>query len=181
MLEKELDNFGFMEVIIMEAGIRKVQQSDANTLAYIQTESWTAAFAGILDAETLEKCTDINRTTAMYQRLLEEKKGNGYLLSVDAMPHCIAYWDAARDVELTGKAELICIHSLQENWHKGYGRQMMNQVLKDIKEAGYSEVVLWVFSENHRARAFYEANGFVLTDTSKPAFETEEVLYSKRI
>ena len=165
----------------MEAVIRIVQQGDANTLAYIQTESWKAAFAGILDAETLEKCTDIDRATAMYQRLLDENKGNGYLLSVDGTPHCIAYWDTARDAELTGKAELICIHSLPENWHKGYGRQMMNRVLKDIKENGYSEVFLWVFRENYRARAFYEANGFALTDTSKPAFDTEEVLYSKRI
>ena len=31
------------------------------------------------------------------------------------------------------------------------------------------------------ARAFYEANGFALTDFSKPAFDTEEVLYSKKI
>ena len=171
----------FMEVAKMEAVIRKVQQGDANTLAYIQTESWKAAFAGILDAETLEKCTDIDRATAMYQRLLDENKGNGYLLSVDGTPHCIAYWDTARDAELIGKAELICIHSLPENWHKGYGRQMMNRVLKDIKENGYSEVFLWVFRENYRARAFYEANGFALTDTSKPAFDTEEVLYSKGI
>ena len=165
----------------MDASIRKVQQGDANALAYIQTESWKAAFAGILDAETLAKCTNIDRATAMYQRLLDENKGNGYLLSVDGNPHCIAYWDAARDVEFTGKVELICIHSLPDNWHKGYGSQMMDQVLKDIEEAGYSEVVLWVFRENHRARAFYEAKGFRLTVTSKPAFNTEEVLYSKRI
>ena len=165
----------------MEVVIRKVQQGDANALAYIQTESWKAAFVELLDAETLKKCTDIERATAMYQGLLNENIGNGYLLSVDEKPHCIAYWDAARDMELTGKAELICIHSLPENWHKGYGSQMMDQVLKDIKEAGYSEVVLWVFRENLRARAFYEANGFELTDISKPAFDTEEVLYSKRI
>ena len=95
---------------------------------------------------------------------LDENKGNGYLLSVDGNPHCIAYWDAARDVEFTGKAELICIHSLPDNWHKGYGSQMMDRVLKDIKEAGCSEVVLWVFRDNLRARAFYEANGFTLTD-----------------
>ena len=165
----------------MEVIIRKVQQGDANALAYIQTESWKAAFAGILDAETLTKCTNADRATAMYQRLLDAKKGNGYLLLVDENPHCIAYWDAARDVEFTGKAELICIHSLPNNWHKGYGSMMMNRVLKDIKEAGYSEVVLWVFQENLRARAFYEANGFALTDFSKPAFDTEEVLYSKKI
>ena len=165
----------------MEAVIRKVQQGDASNLAYIQTESWKAAFTSILDAETLTKCTNIERATSMYQRLLDEKKGNGYLLAVDGKPHCIAYWDAARDSELVGKAELICIHSLPNNWHKGYGSMMMNRVVKDIKEAGYSEVVLWVFRENLRARAFYEANGFALTDFSKPAFDAEEVLYSKKI
>ena len=74
----------------MEAVIRKVQQGDASNLAYIQTESWKAAFTSILDAETLTKCTNIERATSMYQRLLDEKKGNGYLLAVDGKPHCIA-------------------------------------------------------------------------------------------
>ena len=114
----------------------------------------------------------------MYQKLLDENKGNGYILSVDGKPHCIAFWDAARDAEFHGKAELICIHSLPDNWHKGFGSLMMDQVLMDIKDAGYSEVVLWVFRDNIRARAFYEAKGFTLTDISKPSFDTEEVLYS---
>lgn len=165
----------------MEAYIRKVQQGDANALAYIQTESWRAAFAGILDAETLAKCTDVSRAAAMYQKLLDAGKGKGYLLSVDGKPHCVAYWDEARDPEYSGMAELICIHSLPDNWHKGYGSQMMDRVLKDIEEAGYSQVVLWVFRENHRARAFYEGKGFALTGVSKPAFDTVEVLYSKKI
>ena len=165
----------------METMIRKVQQGDANALAYIQTESWKAAFAGILDAEMLAKCTDIDRATAMYQRLLDENKGNGYLLTVNEKTHCIAYWDAARDPEFAGKAELICIHSLPDNWHKGFGSQMMDFVLDDIKKAGYSEVVLWVFRDNLRARAFYEAKGFILKGTARPAFDTEEVLYSKSL
>lgn len=163
----------------MEVVIRKVQQGDANALAYIQTESWKAAFAGILDAEILAKCTNIDRATAMYQGLLDENKGNGYLLTVDGKPHCIAYWDAARDSEFVGKAELICIHSLPDNWRKGFGSQMMDLVLMDIKKSGYSEVVLWVFRDNLRARAFYEAKGFARKGIAKPAFDTEEVLYSK--
>lgn len=162
----------------MATTIRRVHPGDENALAYIQTESWKAAFAGILDADTLTTRTDISRATAMYKRLLDEKKGNGYILSVDDKAHCIAYWDMARDAAFHGKAELICIHSLPDNWHKGYGSQMMDRVLKDIKDAGYSEVVLWVFRENARARAFYEAKGFALTDYTKPAFDAEEVLYS---
>ena len=163
----------------MEVVIRKVQQGDANVLAYIQTESWKAAFEGILDSEMLVKCTNIDRAIAMYQRLLDENKGNGYLLTVDGKPHCIAYWDAARDSEFAGKAELICIHSLPDNWYKGFGSRMMDLVLMDIKRSGYSEVVLWVFRDNLRARAFYEAKGFALKGIAKPAFDTEEVLYSK--
>lgn len=165
----------------MEVVIRKVQQGDANALANIQTESWKAAFAGILDAEILAKCTNIDRATAMYQGLLDENKGNGYLLTVDGEPHCIAYWDAARDSEFVGKAELICIHSLPDNWRKGFGSQMMDLVLMDIKKSGYSEVVLWVFRDNLRARAFYEAKGFAPKGIAKPAFDTEEVLYSKAL
>ena len=165
----------------MEVIIRKVQQGDANALAYIQTESWKAAFAGILDAETLTKCTNADRATAMYQSLLDAKKGNGYLLLVDENPHCIAYWDAARDVEFTGKAELICIHSLPENWHKGYGRMMMDRVLDDVSKRGYSEVVLWVFTENKRARSFYESEGFHVINKTKSDLNHEEICYLKEI
>lgn len=57
----------------------------------------------------------------------------------------------------------------------------MDFVLDDIKKAGYSEVVLWVFRDNLRARAFYEAKGFILKGTARPAFDTEEVLYSKSL
>lgn len=163
----------------MEIDIRKVKQGDADTLAYIQTQSWMATFKEILDADILEKCTNIDKARLMYQRFLDENKGNGYLLTVDNKPHCIAYWDKARDPKLTGKAELICIHSLPNNWHKGFGSKMMDLVLSDIESSGYSEVVLWVFRDNLRARAFYEAKGFVLNDVTKVAFDTEEVLYSK--
>lgn len=165
----------------MTVVIRRVQQGDENSLAYIQTESWKAAFAGILDTETLAKYTNIDKAAAMYHQLLAEHAGNGYILSVDGKDHCIAYWDKAREPRFYGKAELICIHSLPDNWHKGYGSMMMDLVVKDIRKAGYPEVVLWVFKDNIRARAFYEAKGFILTDISKPAFGTEEILYAKSL
>ncbi|MBE7004680.1 MAG: GNAT family N-acetyltransferase [Ruminococcaceae bacterium] len=162
----------------MEATIRSVHPGDENTLAYIQTESWKAAFADILDTETLARCTDVNKATDMYRRLLKEHKGNGYLLLVDGKPHAIAYWDAARDAAFQGKAELICIHSLPDRWRRGYGSQLMDRVLKDIRAAGYSEVVLWVFKDNARARAFYETKGFAPTEYTKPALNTNEILYA---
>ncbi len=161
--------------------IRKVQEGDQVALAYIQTESWKAAFKEILPEETLQKATEINRATAMYQGLLDEHIGNGYLLEVNGAPHCIAWWDQARDDDMPDYAELICIHSLQDNWGKGYGTKMMEKVLGDIKDAGYTKVMLWVFTDNNRARKFYEAQGFVTYGKTKPCFETQEICYEKNL
>ena len=159
--------------------IRKVADGDAPVLAYIQTESWKAAFKGILEDDVLARCTDIERATQMYAGLLKAKKGNGYLLEVDGKGHCIAWWDATREEDMENFAELICIHSLQDNWGKGYGSKMMDKVLADITEAGYTKVMLWVFEENHRARAFYEAKGFVKSGKSKVSLGAVEVMYEK--
>ncbi len=161
--------------------IRKVQAGDETHLAYIQTESWKAAFRNILPEEILQKTTEINRATAMYKRLLDEHTGNGYILEVNGIPHCIAWWDKARDDDMTDYAELICIHSLQDNWRKGYGTKMMKKVLGDIKDAGYTKAMLWVFADNDRARKFYEARGFVTYGKTKPCFETQEICYERNL
>ena len=89
----------------VEVKIRRVRIGDEAALAYVQTESWKAAFKDILDPETLTRCTNIGRAEAMYKGLLEENKGNGYILTLDDRPHCIAWWDAARDADMLGKAE----------------------------------------------------------------------------
>ena len=162
--------------------IRKVRPGDEETLAYIQTESWKAAFLGILSDERLQRSADPVRATAMYRRLLDEGIGNGYLLEVDGKPHAIAWWDRSRDAEdPAGFAELICIHSLPDHWGMGFGKKLMDRILSDIREAGYTRVMLWVFTENTRARRFYEACGFVATNQTKPCFETQEIRYEKTI
>jgi len=165
----------------MDCLIRKVQSGDESDLAYIQTESWKSAFQNILSDETLQRTTDIDRAKAMYKRLLDEGIGNGYILETNGKPHCIAWWDRARDKDMPEYAELICIHSLQSNWRKGYGTKMMERLLTDIKAAGYRKVMLWVFTDNNRARKFYEACGFVTYGKVKPCYETQEICYEKNL
>ena len=47
------------------------------------------AFHQILSPELLKKLTNIEQGEEMYRRLLQEHRGNGYILSVDNKPHCI--------------------------------------------------------------------------------------------
>ena len=159
--------------------IRRAQSGDEETLARIQTESWKAAFAGIVPAELLAQCTNVERAEKMYARLLAERRGNGYILELDGKAHCIAWWDAAKDDDMPGAAELRCIHSLPDNWRRGYGSRMMERVLTDIKAAGYETIVLWVFARNERAIRFYEAHGFTASGKKQDALGTVEEMYVK--
>ena len=165
--------------MVENINIREVKSGDENILAYIQTESWKNAFNTILSKEDLEKYTNIDKAIEMYTKLLREDIGNGYILSINDVPHCIAYWDKVRDDEMKGYSELICIHSLCENWGKGYGSIMMEYILREIKTAGFNKVMLWVFEENTSARKFYEKHGFILTEKSKKFCDAIEVMYCR--
>ena len=161
--------------------IRAVKTGDEKALAYIQTESWKKAFCDILSQEDLAKYANVDKAEAMYIHLLKNNIGNGVLLSVDGKPHCIAFWDATREPDMSGYAELICIHSLQDNWGKGYGSIVMEYVTAEMKKSGFEKVMLWVFEENHRARKFYEKHGFVLSGKSKKFNDAVEVMYWKAL
>lgn len=159
--------------------IRKVQIGDEKILAYIQTESWRKAFKNIISKKEMEQYADINKAEEMYEYLLSNNIGNGNLLFINNKPHCIAFWDKIREEDMDGYAELICIHSLEDNWGKGYGSMMMEHILKDISAVGFEKVMLWVFEENTRARRFYEKHGFVKTDKKKMFGNAVEVMYCR--
>ncbi len=143
--------------------IRRAESGDEACLAHVQTESWKAAFAGIVPEELLTQCTSIERAEKMYAQLLAEQRGNGYILELDGKPHCVAWWwDAAREEGMPGAAELRCIHSLPENWRRGCGSWMMERVLADVKAAGYTKAPALVFTDNVRAIRFLRSAGLHL-------------------
>lgn len=164
-----------------DISIRRAIPGDEQVLAYIQTESWKAAFAGILSPEELERCTDIQKAEQMYHNVLRRDGCNMAIEFVDGKPHCIAAWGKNRCDLGETVGELICIHSLQNNWAKGYGFAMMEYVLTQLQQANYESVILWVFEENIRARKFYEKHGFELTEQKKLANGIAELMYMKKI
>ena len=163
----------------MDIKIRKARNGDEKHFAHIQTESWKAAFADIIPADDLKKYTDISKAETMYENVLKSGYAEMSILEIDGKPHCIAAWSKARNPEFSDSAELICIHSLCNNWGKGYGTMMMNHIFNEIKNSGYNSVVLWVFEKNTRARSFYEKHGFVLTDNTQTTYGAVEVMYRK--
>lgn len=161
--------------------IRKAGPDDAAALARVQTASWRDAFADFLPSEILEAHTDFVQVEAMYRRVLQHPVVHILIGSVGGTPHCIAAWSANRDGLAEDVAELICIHSLSSRWRCGYGSAMMQQVLSEMRHAAFRRAVLWVFTENRRARAFYEALGFSADSAVRNVFGTSELRYQTKL
>ena len=53
--------------------------------------------------------------------------------------------------------------------------------LADVKAAGYTKLLLWVFTDNVRAIRFYEAQGFTFGGRKQPAFGTTEEMYVRAL
>lgn len=58
---------------------------------------------------------------------------------------------------------------------------MMKRVLDDVKHAGYSKLMLWVFDSNMRAIRFYEVHGFAASGKKRPALGATEEMYIKEM
>lgn len=159
--------------------IKMANPGDEAVLAHIQTESWKSAFEGILSRDDLEALTEINRVTEMYKRTLCSYSEHGFILSVDGKPHCIAYWGASRESDMPDYAELICIHSLPENRRCGYGTVMMEHIFREIKNAGFEKIMLWVFENNIPARKFYEKLEFKPSGKTKIFRGAVEMMYCR--
>ena len=161
--------------------LRKACAGDERILAYIQTESWKSAFSHILSAEELGKSTNIDKCEEMYKRVLANPLIHVTIEFVNEKAHCIAAWSRNRSNLGDHIAELICIHSLQDKWNKGYGSIMMHHILEQIQQEDYSEVILWVYEKNLRARKFYEKHGFHLSEIEKDSNGIIELMYIKTL
>jgi GNAT superfamily N-acetyltransferase len=60
-------------------------------------------------------------------------------------------------------AELYALYVAPDWWSTGTGRALMDRVLAEVRAEGYLRIVLWVLTENARARRFYERCGFRLS------------------
>ena len=63
----------------------------------------------------------------------------------------------------------------------GYGKLLLEKVLRDVKSAGYPSILLWVFDANLPAIRFYRSLGFTASGRKRPSFGSVEEMYTKAL
>jgi ribosomal protein S18 acetylase RimI-like enzyme len=83
----------------------------------------------------------------------------------------------------SGLVYLLYLHP--SFWHNGIGRKLAEAGEEELLSLGAKEATLWVLTENHRARSFYQRFGWKETgERSRERYgdvELEALCYRKRL
>lgn len=150
-------------------------------MSKIHAEGWRKAYVdAIPPAFMAQEITD-DRWIPFFQETFSTGINHGLLVFDGEKPVCCACYGPARteagpqsgtictfqSTEYEGWGEVISFYTLPEETGKGYGSLLMKEVLKRLKQDGYTKCFLYVLRENEGARRFYSRHGFAWNGTSE--------------
>jgi GNAT superfamily N-acetyltransferase len=141
--------------------IRAALPADAPEIARVHVESWRVAYVGTVPQAVLDRLSVERRQTFWTRRLADPGETRTFVAVRDGRVVGFAGTGRPTDPEYApGTAELETIYLLAEVWRLGLGRLLMHSAIDDLAARGLSSAILWVLTDNHRGRGFYEAFGW---------------------
>lgn len=142
--------------------LRRAREDDARAIAEVHVRTWQAAYRDQLPEPYLNALSVDVRERYWATEL--------HLMPADRRP-----WVAETQSEIVGfvaagptrdeaagdmTGEVYAIYVLPDCWDRGLGRNLLAHAERDLLSHGYNEAVMWVLTDNARARAFYETAGW---------------------
>lgn len=141
---------------------RIAQLEDAHDFGRVHTESWQAAYRGLMPDEFLDNISVEERAAAIREviaRNPEPEEGRRLVAEVDGVIVGIALLWAERSGE-PDTGEVILLYLVPEAWGRGIGTALLGRCVEEMRSIGYVQAVPWVAEKNPRARRFYEREGW---------------------
>jgi ribosomal protein S18 acetylase RimI-like enzyme len=141
--------------------VRRATPEDARGIAAIHVQSWRSAYQSIVPDEYLRSLS-IDHRERFWRHALE---GSGPETWVVEQSGEVRGWmsvGTSRDSDAAkSTGELWAIYVHPTHWRRGVGQLLWDKAEEQLKQSGFTEVILWVFKDNAPALAFYRSNGFV--------------------
>ncbi|WP_285642582.1 GNAT family N-acetyltransferase [Lentzea sp. NBRC 102530] len=140
-----------MRSILGEAvTVRPAVVTDAPAVAHVHVQAWKDAYRGLVPDEVLDG-RSIERSTEMWERDIPH---GGVWVGL-AGDEVVGFACVGPSREPDAEHELYAIYVLASAYDTGLGFALASAALE-----GKTDVGLWVFEDNPRARRFYERFGF---------------------
>jgi ribosomal protein S18 acetylase RimI-like enzyme len=147
--------------------IRYAGISDSRILGEIHSQSWKAAYKGIIPDEILSSITT-ERRQKYFEKALTEGWEEDAIIYIDNKAVGLICIGKCRDTDKDDfYGEIWGIYLLPEYFSMGIGSKLINWGLDELRKRNYDKVTLWVLENNSNARIFYEKIGFQHDGTVK--------------
>jgi GNAT superfamily N-acetyltransferase len=160
---------------------------DTPAVGIVHVRAWQAAYAGVMPDEYLDGLCAEDRAD-MWRRIIDQPPPNGHHVVIEAAGEIVgfaAHGEERGTVDDPAVGELIAINIDPAHWSHGYGRTLLRHVTAELTAFGYRRAILWVVTENDRARRFYETAGWSFDGTERvdtvQGATVNEVRYSRSL
>jgi diamine N-acetyltransferase len=167
---------------------RTPTSADAATLAVLARETFQEAFGHLYSDEDVNAFYDEWKTPEAFTSWIADPRV-ALLIAEDA-GHTIGYAMVGLDQKLDYDpgdryaVELKQLYIRASHHGQGVAQQLMDWVIAQAEAASADEIVLSVYSENHRGMAFYKKYGFAFAGNTTFLVGKQvdaEYLYVKRL
>ncbi len=144
--------------------IREAFEEDAETLAALGAETFTATFGHLYSRDNLEKFLNKNHTAEVYRKLTADPEC-GVWIAVDEAGEAVGYAVAgpctlpAPDMP-ANSGELARLYLRKHGQGTGLGARLLETALDFLRDR-FERVYLSVYRDNTVAQRLYERYGFV--------------------
>ena len=132
---------------------------DPFEISSIYEKSWKFAYKGIIPQEYLNGIP-----SGHWANSLNKDGMNNLLLIENGQKIGTACFCKSRWEKYSDYGEIVSIYFLPDYFGKGYGKDLLNKCVDELNKLGFQKILLWVLEDNHRARKFYEKNGFICSE-----------------
>jgi GNAT superfamily N-acetyltransferase len=136
-----------------DATVRVATAADARAVAELNVAGWRAGYAGLISQDILDRLS-VDERKAMWDDLLAREEVMTFVAESGGR---VAGYTAV----VTGPPpEVKTLYVDPAQWRRGIGSALMRRGLDALAAAGCTDVIVWVFTRNEQARAFYAGFGF---------------------
>jgi GNAT superfamily N-acetyltransferase len=158
--------------------VRDASAEDAEAIAWVHATSWRETYAGLLP-ESVVANVSYERTLPRWRERLPATSPQAILVWDEPVTG-FAYCGPEREGDPRYRGEVYAIYLLDASQGTGGGRRLMAESAHRLAGVGLTSLLVWVLSENHRARGFYEHLGGVYLrekPLGRPGTDGLEVAY----
>ena len=139
--------------------IRQAQVEDASEIARINARCWRAAYTDIMRPDLLDKLVAEQGQVDRWQAIIRTTHmlRFTYVVADDQrrLVGCATCGpERLKNPDYTG--ELYSLYLLPEYQRQGLGRALIGQAAARLLQEGMGSMLVWVLTDNHAARRFYE-------------------------